>query len=353
VRVLAATQDVGGCRFYRISEPGRVLVDQFDVDFRIDGWVNVDATQRPDGTVQVHEVQEDVDLIVIQRPLDAKLFGLIKQAQRQGIAIVVEIDDNFRAVHPRNLAYRKTRPSNNPLYNYEWLERSAGIADLVTVSTQALADHYAPHGRYTVLKNAVPEQVFEIEKTSHTPPRVGWSGTIQTHPGDLESAGGGVARAIHDHDASVIVVGDSHGVAPALSLPLGFEVAQTGWVPLDEYYQTIADNIDIGIVPLEDSTFNRSKSWLKGLEFAALGIPSVASPLPEYRSLAAHGVVELASSPGDWRKKLGDLLRNGKRRTSQSQRIREIVHNNFTYESTAQGWYDAYSTAIENRKADQ
>ncbi len=36
----------------------------------------------------------------------------------------------------------------------------------------------------------------------------------------------------------------------------------------------------VGIAPLVDRPFNRSKSWIKGLEYSAFGLPFVASPLP-------------------------------------------------------------------------
>jgi glycosyltransferase involved in cell wall biosynthesis len=350
VRVLAATQDEGGCRFYRVTEPGRVLTEQFDVDFRVDGWVNVDAVE-VDGKVTVNEVQEEVDVLLVQRPLHDHFLPVIAQAQRQGIAVVVELDDHFSAIHPRNRVYGNVQPDKSPRMNWRWLERVCAEADLVITSTQALADHYAPHRRYEVIRNCVPASALEVEGAPRSSVRVGWTGTVQTHPGDLEVVGDGVARALADTSAEMFVIGDAWGVGPSLRLPPAPLVESTGWVPLSDYYQTIADAVDVGIVPLEQSTFNNAKSWLKGLEFAALGIPAVATPTPEYKLLSAYGGVELATSPGDWRKKVGDLVRNGRKRTAAAARGREIVRQNFTYELNAYRWYDALQTAIEHRKA--
>lgn len=50
---------------------------------------------------------------------------------------------------------------------------------------------------------------------------------------------------------------------------------------------------DVGIAPLADTTFNRCKSALKALDYAAMGLPILASDQPAYRSSPADG-------PGGW-----------------------------------------------------
>ena len=62
------------------------------------------------------------------------------------------------------------------------------------------------------------------------------------------------------------------------------------------YTSSVAE-LGVGLVPLLDSAFNRAKSWLKGLEYAALGVPFVASPTPEYVKLAGLGAGLLADDP--------------------------------------------------------
>jgi hypothetical protein len=54
-------------------------------------------------------------------------------------------------------------------------------------------------------------------------------------------------------------------------------------------------------VPLRDVAFNRAKSWVKGLEYAAASVPFVAQDLPEYGRLATgHGIGLLAHRTRDW-----------------------------------------------------
>ena len=64
------------------------------------------------------------------------------------------------------------------------------------------------------------------------------------------------------------------------------------------------------MIPLEDTPFNRSKSWVKGLEACAMGLPFVASKLPEYESLGVGRLVDQRKPNADqeWIDALLDLL---------------------------------------------
>jgi hypothetical protein len=43
------------------------------------------------------------------------------------------------------------------------------------------------------------------------------------------------------------------------------------------------NGIHVGLVPLTRGPFNEAKSYLKGLEYAAAGIPFIATPTEEYQ----------------------------------------------------------------------
>lgn len=61
----------------------------------------------------------------------------------------------------------------------------------------------------------------------------------------------------------------------------------TGWSDVASYHRSL--DFDIGVAPLLRSVFNESKSWLKTLEYAALGIPAVATATGQYDDWIAHG----------------------------------------------------------------
>jgi glycosyltransferase involved in cell wall biosynthesis len=108
--------------------------------------------------------------------------------------------------------------------------------------------------------------------------------------------------------------------------------------------------LDIGIVPLEISPFNQAKSALKGLEYAALGIPFIASPTREYERLELYGVGKTAKTPAEWRKHLQRMID----RTSETERIanenRAKIREEHTYRVNAPQWIEAWEKAIAYRK---
>ena len=107
--------------------------------------------------------------------------------------------------------------------------------------------------------------------------------------------------------------------------------------------------MDIGIVPLRASAFNDAKSYLKGLEYAALGIPFVASSTPEYARLADLGVGVLSVSKKDWYRHLDRLLKSPYYREDVASRGFEWAKTQ-TYELRAYQWAEAWGNAMENFK---
>jgi hypothetical protein len=63
--------------------------------------------------------------------------------------------------------------------------------------------------------------------------------------------------------------------------------------PMNRYH--LMFQMDIGLVPLNDIPFNRAKSFIKGLEYTASGIPFVAQGTGEYELLATDGVGRVAT----------------------------------------------------------
>lgn len=355
MKVLALRADGGGCAFYRMYEPARV-VQMFDSSVEVEIRTELDVEARQNSAtnmVDVLEVKEDVDLIIAQRPLRQHMLSMIEQAKRQGIAVIVELDDDFEKVHRDNIAWPHIQPDRNPTENYEWLAKSVEAADLFTVSTPRLG-RLKPRGETAVLRNCVPESIFSLARmTPQSRLTVGWTGTLQTHPADLQTTRGKVGEALKGSDTDFFVVGDGGGVRDALRLDKDTALRKSGWVKLEDYYQTMIDNIDIGIVPLERSDFNNAKSGLKLLELSALGIPTIAAATPENIYLNSHGIGELADSPGDYKRTLSRWLDNPDRRSVLAERSRDMVKEHFTYEQNAQQWLDAWTRAIEIRKAAQ
>ena len=338
--------------------PGQVLQTAgYDVDVvtpgDADGQLALVLTTDRAGQPQVIGLNNPpaCDVLVLQRPLQRLLVDAIPHLQDAGIAVVVELDDDFRHVHPRNVTWPEVQPARNPAANWKHLMRACELADWVTVTTPALAALYAGHGRVSVVPNAVPEVWLTFERADDPDrgdlPWVGWSGGLNTHPEDLPVMGSAIAQLVNQRVCEFAVVGTGNGVARQLGIQ---HLKAAGWQPIDRY-PTMMQQFDVGVVPLESTLFNDAKSWLKGLEFAALGVPFVASPTGPYRQLAELGIGELAAKPKQWvgmvrrlvemqpeeRATIGDLYRQ------------RIVSHGLTIEDQAGQWWAAWERAAARR----
>jgi glycosyltransferase involved in cell wall biosynthesis len=120
-------------------------------------------------------------------------------------------------------------------------------------------------------------------------------------------------------------------------------------LPIHDYFQALS-SIDVGIVPLAPTPFNGAKSPLKGLEWAAAGVPFVASPTREYERLAAQGVGTIASSPDEWAQKLGELIDDEALRLERAHTARRLVRERFLLSDNAWRWPKAWERAHRNRR---
>lgn len=295
IRVIPA--DHGGCGNYRLRWPAQHLA-QAGVDVEVtDRYPH--ALRRQDNghdrLVDIIDV-DGLDVIVFQRPLQRTISEAIPALQARGVAVVIDMDDDFHALPKAHPARTGTAGRDNPDANRFWLRRACTLADLVTVSTMPIADRYAP-GHHHLIPNFVPGHYLDITRTPHDSVRVGWTGSTATHVHDLDVAGDGIQRALTATGATFHVVGTGIGVQRQLALT--DEPAATGWVEIDDYPTAYAQ-FDTAIVPLELVPFNEAKSWLKGLEAAALGVPFIASPTGPYCDLAALGAGGLARTPDEW-----------------------------------------------------
>src|ERR1700739_356084 len=106
---------------------------------------------------------------------------MIRPLHARGRRVVVDIDDDFHSVHPLNRAFDENHPRLQPHANFHHFREAVKVADLVTVSTPALARRYGSHGRVAVLRNCVTGSWLDIPNRGDGR-TVGWAGAISNHP---------------------------------------------------------------------------------------------------------------------------------------------------------------------------
>jgi len=348
MKVYVYPGDLAGCGYYRLIWPGRILQERgYDVKLihpyaakRMSGGTNADGE-----LVQV-SVPSDADVMVFQRVSSKSMINAIKIMRQNGVAVVIDVDDDMSAIHPANPAWAALHPNESGYRGrtaeYDWhsAQKACDEATLVTTSTPALINRYARHGRGVVLYNCVPGGTQLIEHRE-TPNVVGWGGSLHSHVDDPQVCGTAMAR-LQREGYKFKVVGSPFGIKDAFKLddePLTSDI-----VPIGAWHHELA-KLAVGIAPLNDTRFNAAKSWLKMLEYAAVGVPSVGSPRAEYRRLNKLGVGLLADNPRDWYRHVRRLLDDDAYRHDMGAAARQVVVDQLTIEHNVMKWWSAWQEA--------
>jgi glycosyltransferase involved in cell wall biosynthesis len=280
------------------------------------------------------------DVYVFQRPTQLVLVDLIRLLRERGKTVVVDMDDDLTCIHPKNAAFKMLHPSR-PDNNWQHAQTCARTASLVTVSTDELQRRYGMRTS-RVLRNCVPRKFFSLEPDPEQEPRWGWAGALHSHPDDLPIIGGAVielARRGHQF----LVVGYPDGTGRALSLPVDPEA--TGRVEFQEWGQALT-KLNVGVAPLANTRFNKAKSWLKPLEYAACGVPWVASGRDEYLELQRFGDAGLVvgDRTRDWVRTVEKLMSDEAYRLEHREACRAAAAK-CVIEDHAWRWMETWETA--------
>lgn len=326
--------DESGSGFYRLRAPAHALAAAghdvrvlYDHDsYEMAYAVNADGTRRV--LAMTMGAAEECDVVVFQRPTRDVTADVVRHLRKAGKRVVIDLDDNFDRLHPASNAARMF--AAGPREAARHVHRAIAEADLTVCSTEHLAEHYGRWARAVeVRRNLVPADylTLQLDKIEGS---VGWSGAAATRHTDLAQLRSAFAT-MQRNGWLVVLIGRDDGVSRALGCQL--DIA-TGWVSLDRYPHELG-RLTVGAVPLADHDFNRSKSWLKGLEMASLGVPFVASPLPEYRELQRHGVGVLCGKPKHWARELAAVEGTDSRA--------QVRRAGLTYEDRVDEWWSTWT----------
>ena len=256
-----------------------------------------------------------------------------------GKTLIWDGDDDFAAIEDYN-------PASEVITKEVAVHTAKLIASChaVTASTEYLASRLRRHNpNVYVLPNCLDLEMWDqVARVVPVPDHltIGWFGSV-SHVRDieiLESVWPEVARRCPN--VSFIAAGYC---SPALQQSLGNRLEVLGWAPLRDY-PAIVRRIRIGCLPLLDIEFNRSKSNLKFLEFAALGIPCVASPCGPYRNLSGESEVLHAVTASQWTRQLLRLVKDVELRKRIGACAQRVVREKHDMRMEAEQWFHTYRT---------
>lgn len=131
----------------------------------------------------------------------------------------------------------------------------------------------------------------------------------------------------------------------------GVDVEFRAW----DFDREVADLQDatIGVMPLEDTEWARGKCGLKLLQYLAVGVPSVASPVGVNRDIIVSGENGfLAATEQDWYERLDALCRQPQLRAQMGQAGRRTVEERYSLRVWGPRLADVYRTFAQSERQD-
>ena len=326
-----------GCAYYRLVLPARQLQKI--------GWDTAIGLPRVHGERGIGVAHDDgaffgFDISVFKLLMHESVPTLFQLMQSRGEKVVVDVDDFHFGIDPANIAARQTDPNRNAENNRMFYEMGIRQADLVTVSTAFLANFYEARCRKVrIVRNALDVDRYTMVEQPERP-IFGWVGGTLWRSQDIELLREWLPEFVADHDIRVHHSGHIPGDTRHFAARAGISRVSTTPMSLVSGYPSLLRHFHVGLVPLQMNDFNQSKSYLKGLEYAAAGIPFIATPTDEYKILHSRGVGRLASTPSEWRDHATELLDPEVRRI-EANRNREVVEREFNIETKGPEWDSA------------
>jgi glycosyltransferase involved in cell wall biosynthesis len=275
--------------------------------------------------------------IFLQRHMEQKVINAVKQAINVGQFVINDVDDWFWGLHDENQAKDLVDPFKNPTSNIDHYKKILEASSLVTVSTPFLLEQMQEWGfPCRLVENSVSFHMFGMRRPRTGRPIVGWAGSTAHRSGDLQilqkpfDALKKLVRFHHTgHNSSYPWFADVVQLSRS-------DVSVSPMVGPTEYPKSLL--FDIGVVPLSKHEFNDAKSWIKGLEYAAAGIPFIASPAREYvRLCKEYGIGRIARTHKEWVAHVEELS-DPDIRQQEAQRQRAIIETHFDVKKMSRKW---------------
>jgi glycosyltransferase involved in cell wall biosynthesis len=197
------------------------------------------------------------------------------------------------------------------------------LARHVTVGNEHLAGYARGVSQaVTVIPTTIDLDSYTLASRGPNPrPVVGWSGSTTTVE-YLQSLREPLARLRQESDFELRVIGGQvrlEGVDPRC-MP---------WRAESEVEDLRA--LDVGLMPLADDEWSRGKCGLKALQYMALGIPPVVSPVGVNATIVQDGVNGFhARSATEWVDRIGRLLRDPDLRARLGAAARRTVEAGYS-----------------------
>ncbi|MDD3877280.1 MAG: glycosyltransferase family 4 protein [Bacteroidales bacterium] len=229
----------------------------------------------------------------------------------------------------------------NWLKSFSKIKKAIGYANLVFAGNDYLRKFALNYNKNVVIiPTTINTEEYVKQKINRNDDVVciGWSGSITTiqHFKFAEPFLKKVKEKYGDR-ISIKVIGDKNYKNNEL------DVKALDWIKKDELLEL--SSFDIGIMPLPDDEWASGKCGLKGLQYMALGIPTIMSPVGVNKEIIQDGENGfLASEEQSWIDKISMLIESKTLREEMGLKARATVVEKYSFNA----YKDVYLAHFEN-----
>lgn len=226
------------------------------------------------------------------------------------------------------------------------IDHVMSASSVVVAGNKYLADraHMAGAKRIEIVPTVVDTLAYQknVERDKFDKVRFGWIGTPYTWSSYAVNFASWVEQVAATEGAVFRVVGAEP--KPRTSGPVEF-------LPWSEDSEiSLINGMDVGLMPLPDTPFNRGKCGYKLIQYMACSLPVVASPVGVNCEIVEPGVNGfLAETEEEWRIALTTLLRNPDLRRRMGEAGRLKVENTFSLQVQGPRMAQILRSAAEGR----
>lgn len=350
MQILLSPVGRDGCSFNRITQPYKTIQaeDLAAIKFIDQKWSGEESMQ--------YIIAADVLVI---RPGQEALWQFVKKNRDIIKAkVVIDLDDDLWDITPFAQTYAhhgteeveydgemlwKDGESNFDIArNKKWLENlitTIQEVDIVTVSTDRLKKRIMER---TGAKNViVVHNHIDFTHWNKLPLKknkvfkIGWTGG-STHYIDWYTIKDVLPQVVTEGSKLVLQGCKWDGTIKGLNYEFH------DWIDNEGHpYKIASYGLDMAIIPLKDTEFNKYKSCLKWYEFSALEVPCVLANVPPYSDEVEHGVTGfLYNTPEEFVKYANMLKNDEKLRKKIGKNARKWVEKNRDSKNIAKKLYE-------------
>jgi len=279
------------------------------------------------------------DVVLLWRHFRAPARRLATALREAGVAVMFDNDDDLTRIPKGSPAYSEMKAAREQVAKE--LGAMLRLSDLVSTTCGELAGRLrrlgAPEVR--VVENYVEAGFVRERRGGGESVTIGWVAGAE-HRGDLRELR--LRRTLEQ-----LLEAQPHVSLVSVGVDLGVRsdrYTHRPFVPFPELPDAIAQ-FDLAIAPIADVSFNRVRSNIKVKEYAAGGVPWLASPIGPYKGLGEQQGGRLVVDYG-WAEALTDLVTDPEARARLAEHAQAWGRTQ-TVNANAAEWEAVFAEAAE------